>query len=97
MVLILTGCEKHSFDEEVLYEQTFCADAWGYGDTDAKTVGQMVDFLDKEGVKIHDARLVAEREPDACKACTCKSGRVFYGRVRTKNLAAVQKLGFREW
>jgi hypothetical protein len=92
----LVGCEKYRFDKEVLYEQTFCAEAWDYGDTDAETVDQMVAFLDKNGVKLRDARLVSERSPDGCYACNCKSGRVFYGRVREKDLAAVQKLGFRE-
>lgn len=96
LVLSLAGCGKYRFDQEVFYEQTFCSDVWRYGNTDAKTLGQMVAFLDKNGVKIRDARLVAERSPDGCEACTCKSGRVFYGRVREKDLAAAQKLGFRE-
>ncbi len=96
LTLGLAGCGKHRFDREVFYDQTFCADAWDYGNTDAKTIDQMVAFVNKNGVKIRDARLVAKRGPDGCYACTCRSGQVFYGWVREDDLAAVQKLGFRE-
>ena len=96
VTLGFTSCEKRRFDEEVFYEQTFCSDDWGYGRTDSETTDKMVDYLKNEGVKIKDARITTERGPDGCYACTCKSGRVFYGRVREQDLAAARKLGFRE-
>ncbi len=96
LTLGFTSCEKRRFDEEILYEQTLCSDAWGYGGTDSQTTDKMIEYLEGKGVKIKDARITAERSAFVCEACTCKSGRVFYGRVRENDLAAAQKLGFRK-
>ena len=80
MLVGLISCEKHQFSTEVFYEQTACADRWKDETSDAETIRNMADYLDKNNIEIKETRLVAEKQPDLCYACNCKTGRIFYGK-----------------
>lgn len=81
---LLAGCEK---DERVCsecvtlqYNQTLCADPWGYG-TDGSDIAveyAVRDFFASNGVSITTVTVAGEQLPVTCAACTCLSGKTIY-------------------
>lgn len=60
------------------YKQTYCADPWGYGSTDSLTLVKMVHYFDSLQLYVAGTAINFTAAPDACSACTCKTGKTIY-------------------
>ncbi len=76
-VISFTACKKDCNTVTMIYEQTQCADPWGYGPTDQETKSKLGFFLDSIGVDYSNLSFARINPGQVCNACFCKSGGVF--------------------
>jgi hypothetical protein len=77
------------------YQETQCANPWGYGNSNQDKVQYIKDYLEKQGVKVKSITLTKENDGAMCMACTCASGRVLKVQVRLEDEAKLIPLGFK--
>ncbi|MBO3271764.1 hypothetical protein [Hymenobacter defluvii] len=101
--LALSGCQDKDTDPaadelvQVSYAQTACSDPWiadSTGVTAFETAATA--YLQKQGVQTDQLQAAQTGEYEPCNACHCKTGIILEGGVRRKDLATVEKLGFRK-
>lgn len=94
IILLLISCKKNG-DIQMKYEQTQCADRWGYGTNDAHTKNLLGLFLDSAGIKYSNLELKRINSGAACAACTCESGGLFSLTTTESFTTELIKLGFK--
>ncbi len=79
--VLFSACIKSSQlqKEEVVlsYNQTQCADKWGYGNSDNLTIAKVARYLDS--LKLYHSAITIKFDPNlqaVCLACTCTSGKI---------------------
>jgi hypothetical protein len=77
----------------VRYVQTQCADRWGQAQGAQALIAAAQAYLTQRNLTLYQPT-TSNGSPSACAACTCPTGLVLEGDVRTADLSAVQALGF---
>lgn len=77
------------------YQETQCADPWGYGNSNQDKVQYIKEYLQKQGITVLDISLNKVNDGAMCMACTCASGRVLKVQVRKEDEAKLLALGFK--
>ena len=76
-LIIAFSCHKKHMEYITFsYNQTFCADPWKTGSTDSLTVQNVIHHLDSLRLYVAGVWIKQEFPPEACAACTCKTGKV---------------------
>lgn len=96
LLTLLLSCKKESANGDVyVYSQTQCSDKWANGDTDAKTIANMLSYLSSKGIVVANAVLTdGPVDRFYCMACTCPTGRSFLITVSKATVADLEKEGF---
>jgi hypothetical protein len=98
------GCEPYPFKHTSLkYQQTQCADVWGYGNTDSATIKMVYRYIDSLGLLDKTSRFFINKDTpqlNNCASCTCASGKLiwFVNSTELLDSARIQRLrqlGFR--
>jgi hypothetical protein len=79
---------------KVSYVQTYCADPWGNSSTPQQLQTTATAYLAQQNITLVDASASTRFPESMCRACTCTTGVVLEGAVRSADLAAVLALGF---
>jgi hypothetical protein len=88
-------CVKSLGKACVVYEETYCAEPWGGGFThDTELRNEIGEFLASLSIELDQIGFEVTSAPDACYACSCKTGRTICGKVDLKDLEAIKELGF---
>jgi len=77
LFISLSSCEKED-DEKYFYEETKCADPWGYygGLSDNELIEKINQYLiDSLQIEFSNLQITDEGEYEFCEACICKTGR----------------------
>jgi hypothetical protein len=98
-LLLATGCEKVPTCNDcarLAYEQTLCADVWGYGTngSDAAVAAAVRDFFVSNGVPVHEVSVSNDGYPQACLACNCTTGRIIYVTTNAAYVGDFEYYGF---
>jgi hypothetical protein len=80
----------------VSYRQTYCADRWGRAADLPQFESIATAYLSQQGVIAHQLKASVKEPPAVCNACTCTTGLVLEGLVRTTDLPTLEKLGFKK-
>ncbi len=96
VVLFVAGCYKHDTNTVMQYEQTWCTDKWGYGSNDEETKMKLGNYLNALGINYSDLRFEKLNAEEGCKACFCKTGKVFSFRTKGHCVNQLEALGFRK-
>ena len=78
----------------VLYNQTYCADPWGYADTNNELANKISNYFKAVNIEISDILIDDKGTPQLCNACICLSGKRFIIMVREQDLDAIQEYRF---
>lgn len=98
------GCEPSPFKQTSLrYQQTQCADVWGYGNSDSATLKMVYRYLDSMGLLDRTSRFFIQTDTTKlikCLSCDCPSGKLIWLLARTDSLNAdrlerLRLVGFR--
>jgi hypothetical protein len=81
---------------QVSYGQTYCADRWGQASNLQQLESIATAYLSQQGVTAHHLKARVKEQPAGCNACTCTTGLVLEGLVRTTDLLTLEKLGFKK-
>ncbi len=94
----ILACNKVEISEKTYARaQTQCADNWANGDTDAKTIQNMVDYLRSKGIEVSNARLKkSSSDLVVCLACSCTTGKSFFIDLEQGSVSDLEKEGFRK-
>ncbi len=92
---ILSACKKDCNSIEMIYNQTQCADPWGYGPTDQETKNKLGAFLDSMGVDYSNLHFKRTNPGQVCDACFCISGGVFTLNTKEAFVETLIKKGFK--
>jgi hypothetical protein len=93
---IIAGCGKSGNVKWVHYDETYCSDKWDYNASNEKLKENVVNYLDKNGVKVFEIEIFNDITPDACTDCTCKTGRRMKCKIKKREVKNVKSLGFYE-
>ena len=81
----------------VVYEETYCAEPWGGGFTnDTELRNEIKEFFTSLSIGLDQIGFEVTSAPDACYACSCKTGRTICGKVDLEDLESIKELGFIE-
>jgi hypothetical protein len=99
LVLFAAGCRKEELCIDCIrlqYNQTQCADPWGYGTdgSDAQVQLAVRDFFTSNGVRVYEVGIGGEEALVTCAACTCGTGKVIYVVTDAGNRSAFEAHGF---
>ena len=76
------------------YNQTFCADPWPTGSNDSLTLKNVVHHLDSLRLYVASVYIKQESVPEACAACSCKTGKVIHVTTFEDEVTHFAALGF---
>lgn len=93
--ILFTACKKDCNTVTMIYEQTQCADPWGYGPTDQETKNKLEFFLDTIGVDYSGLSFERINPGQVCNACFCISGRLFTLKTSESFVETLIKKGFK--
>jgi hypothetical protein len=99
--MAMGACKKHApiADRYVTlgYKQTYCADPWKTETNDSLTLKNVADYLKAEELYIASLDIKQETTPEACFACSCKTGKnIYVTTLDSETLKAKYfKLGFK--
>jgi hypothetical protein len=91
---VFIACTKNVSNITMIYEQTQCADKWGYGANDDETKEKLIQFLDSLRFAYSDIRFAKINPGAVCQACTCVTGGVFTLKTREAYVNQYIALGF---
>ncbi len=97
--LLFFNCSKDDDSSgavPVAYNQTACADPWGYADDNNALAVKIITFFNTENIKISNVNIGPQGIPEACLACTCLTGKRITVDVRSTDLEAIKAFGFQE-
>lgn len=81
----------------VTYEETYCSDPWGQGfANDTELRNEIREVLLSIAIDLDHIGFEVTSTPEACYACSCKTGRTICGKVDVKDLESLKELGFME-
>ena len=81
----------------VVYRETYCAEPWGGGFTnDTELRNGISEFLTSLSIDLDHIRFEVTSAPEACLACSCKTGRTICGKVDLEDLESIKELRFVE-
>lgn len=98
-ILITLGAVACTTEKKVTlqYDQTWCTDKWGYGQTDEETVTKLKTYLLSKGITVGNINFtIAPQDYMACKACYCPSGRKFVITINKSDADKLKAEGFHE-
>ncbi len=81
----------------VLYNQTYCADVWGYADNDDELAGKITKYLKAVNIEISNVKIDNKGTPQLCNACICLSGKRVIAKVSENDLNSIKEYGFQEF
>lgn len=100
--LVFWSCIKTSERRDdyisLTYDQTQCADQWGYGSSDNLTIGKVKHYLDSLQLFYHAVTIQTDpSKVSLCNACTCTTGKVFFVTTRDDDAleARYAQIGFK--
>lgn len=90
LILVLAtatpACHKKKNITWMYYEETRCADRWAYTNINQTLKENVIGYLRSKGITAYEMEIFIITEPEACKACTCKTGRRFKLKVKTSDV-----------
>ncbi len=92
----LTACKKDCYTVSMTYDQTQCADPWGYGPNDEETKNKLGFFLDSIGVDYSNLSFARTNPGQVCDACFCTSGGVFSLKTTEPFVETLIEKGFKK-
>lgn len=92
---LMIACTKEANEIAMQYEQTGCADKWGYGPNDDETKAKLGRFLDSAGISYTDLQFAKVNPGAVCLACNCVTGGLFTLKTTEPSVAALTNLGFK--
>lgn len=103
IILGFTSCKKEDDLPENLvsyyYEETYCADPWENNNSSSDAALQTIvsDYLSISlGVKFYRLRITDEGTPQACFACSCKTGKIIRIEADLANEKRLVEAGFKK-
>jgi hypothetical protein len=64
------------------YDETSCADKWTYSHINEVLKDNVTNYLKSKKIKIYEMEIFNNSDPEACTACTCKTGRRYKLKVQ---------------
>ncbi len=95
IVVSFIACIKSNGSIVMKYEQTQCADKWGYGANDNETKTRLSSFLDSAGIIYTDLKFAKVNPGAVCLACNCVTGGLFTLETTEPFVAALTNFGFK--
>lgn len=84
-------------DFSVLYNQTYCADPWGYAENSDALRDLINNYFKAENIEISNLKIDSKGTPEVCNACSCLSGKRFIVKVDQQDLDSIKAHGFQEY
>lgn len=91
--LVFSGCTKSNF-RWLYYDETNCADKWEKNIINEKLKDNVVNYLDKQGIKVFEIEIFSDGTADACTDCACKTGRRIKCKVKKRDVSDIKRQGF---
>ena len=80
-----------------LYNQTYCADPWGYAENNKELADKISDYLKAVNIEIFNVKIDNKGIPQLCNACICLSGKRIIIKVSENDLNSIKEYGFQEF
>ncbi|AVR47089.1 hypothetical protein C7S20_18560 [Christiangramia fulva] len=99
VVFLDVSCSKDDNSAEfayAFYNQTSCADIWGYSNDKYELAEKVKDFFETENIEILDVEFDNKGTPQLCNACICLTGKRIFIKVKIDDLNAIKEYGFQE-
>ena len=97
LTALMWGCAKPSKKVTwMYYEETYCADRWTYTNSNERLKENARAYLASKGVTVYEMEIFLHAEPEACKACTCKTGRRYKMKVKSSDVEDAKREGLYE-
>ena len=100
ILILYASCSKDDDSAEfayALYNQTSCADIWGYSNDKDELAEKVTDYFETETIEILDVNFDNEGTAQLCNACTCLTGMRILIKVKIDDINAIKDYGFREY
>ena len=98
--IVFLSCSNADDSEKdflVFYNQTQCADIWGYADNNEELADKIVDYLKSVNIQISNVKIDNKGTPQLCNACSCLSGKRIITKVSENDLNSIKEYGFQEF
>ncbi len=79
---------------KMFYNQTYCADPWGYGDNDIELASKIKTFFAETTIEISNLAFDTKGNQQVCNACSCWSGKRIIVAVDPDDMDAIEAYGF---
>lgn len=95
-VSFMIGCNKPLRMSWVYYDETVCADRWGYSNVNEVQKDNVTAYYKKKGIRIYELEIIIDRDPEGCGDCSCKTGRRIKCKVKKSDVKDLLPEGFYE-
>ncbi|MDY0368762.1 MAG: hypothetical protein WCR58_01745 [Bacteroidales bacterium] len=89
-LLSFSGCEKISDTTWVYYDETYCADPWGYNTvSDNEKKKNVEKYLKDKSIKVFKIEITHDGVQENCFACGCKTGKRIKCKVKESDKGTI--------
>ncbi|MBI1782324.1 MAG: hypothetical protein HYR66_13320 [Sphingobacteriales bacterium] len=94
LIVFLGSCNKTP-EKAFFYNQTQCADKWGYGQTDEETIDKLRTYLTSQQIVVTNLAITYPvGNLIICDACSCPTGKRFKVTVPEEDELKLKAEGF---
>jgi hypothetical protein len=96
LLLSTSSCERQFSAVWVKYNETGCADPWGYDfEKESDKLSAIQDYLiNEEGIECYKVSVGDPVQTSGCLACICETGNTLRAKIHEDNLQAAVAVGW---